>query len=215
MPGETGFPLLAQRITINPHYEAFISRKSDRLSARNLLHLESRLVYLEYKLDQADEQAALGSDNETRRSIRAWEAFEQNSEDKTRPEHNRMKLVEEVSERLKEYQEALLRQSQIAALEGPRKRAFDASSRQPILAGLAEKRLSEHNLRDLAAFGRTPDKDLLLRFLQDYWMFKTTKITDGAENINENHVAWVTDIISTVVAAILLLGAIVLLRFLT
>ncbi|KAF3058688.1 hypothetical protein GL218_05839 [Daldinia childiae] len=140
VPGGTGFPLLAQRITVNPDYEAFIFRKFDRLSARNLLHLESRLVYLEYKLDQADKQAALGSDNETRRSIRAWEAFEQNSKDETRPEHDRMKMVEEVSERLKEYHET--------------------------------------------------------------------------EHINENHVTWVTTTISTVVAAILLLGAIVLLRLL-
>ncbi|KAI2776587.1 hypothetical protein F4815DRAFT_449142 [Daldinia loculata] len=211
MTDRIGIPLLAQRIALGPDYEAFIFRKFDQLSARNLLHLESRLGYLEYKLDQADRQAEHGLDNETRRSIRAWEAFEENAKDKD--------------------QEALLRQNQIAALEGPRKRALDVvcdqsyinvydsfgnkSSRRPILAGLSEKRLSEHNHRDLAALRRTPDKDLLSRFLQDHWMFKTTKITDGAEHINENHVAQATATISTIVAAILLLGAIVLLRLLT
>ncbi|KAI1650134.1 uncharacterized protein F4817DRAFT_356862 [Daldinia loculata] len=168
MTDRIGIPLLAQRIALGPDYEAFIFRKFDQLSARNLLHLESRLGYLEYKLDQADRQAEHGLDNETRRSIRAWEAFEENAKDKD--------------------QEALLRQNQIAALEGPRKRALDVvcdqsyinvydsfgnkSSRRPILAGLSEKRLSEHNHRDLAALRRTPDKDLLSRFLQDHWMFK-------------------------------------------
>ncbi|KAI1481095.1 hypothetical protein F4774DRAFT_56517 [Daldinia eschscholtzii] len=231
LTGQAGFPLLAQRIALNPDYEAFIFRKLDRLSARNLLHLESRLVYLEYKLDQADKQAALGSDNESHRSLRSWEAFEKNAMDESRPEHRRIKIAEEVSEKLKEYQEALLRQSQIAALEGPRKRALDAvhgqsyinkydpfgnmSDRKPILSGLAENRLSEDNRPDLVALRRAPDKDPFSRFLQDHWMFKTTKITDGIEHINENHVTLVASIVSTMVAAVLLLGAIFLLRLLT
>jgi hypothetical protein len=97
-----GFPALAYRIAVNPDYEVFIFRKFDRLSARNLLHLESRLAYLERKLDQADEQAERG-DNETLRSIRAWEAFEENAKDMARPEHARMAIVNEVRETLKEY----------------------------------------------------------------------------------------------------------------
>ncbi|KAI1800581.1 hypothetical protein F4811DRAFT_538255 [Daldinia bambusicola] len=229
--GETGFPLLARRIAVNPDYEAFIFRKLDRLSARNLLHLESRLVYLEYKLDQADNQAAFGSDNESHRSLQTWEAFEKNAMDENRPEHHRMKISEEVSERLKEYQEALLRQSQIAALEAPRTRALDALREQSyidkydtlgnkfdhksILTGLAENRLSEYNRSDLVALRRPPDKDPFSRLLQDHWIFKTTKITDRTEHINENHITLVTSIVSTIVAAILLLGAIAVLRLLT
>lgn len=97
MTDRIGIPLLAQRIALGPDYEAFIFRKFDQLSARNLLHLESRLGYLEYKLDQADRQAEHGLDNETRRSIRAWEAFEENAKDKDRPGHAWMKIVEEVT----------------------------------------------------------------------------------------------------------------------
>jgi len=48
----TGFPALARRLAMNPDYEGFIFRTFDRLSARNLLHLESKLAYLEWKLDQ-------------------------------------------------------------------------------------------------------------------------------------------------------------------
>ncbi|RSL53966.1 hypothetical protein CEP53_007574 [Fusarium sp. AF-6] len=93
----TGFAALAQR------YEAFIFRKFDRLSARNLLHLESRLTYLEWKLDQADAQASNAQSNETLRSLRAWEAFEENTKDEARPEYMRMKIAEEIKETLKEY----------------------------------------------------------------------------------------------------------------
>ncbi|KAH6848244.1 hypothetical protein B0I37DRAFT_159582 [Chaetomium sp. MPI-CAGE-AT-0009] len=228
--GKTGFPLLAQRIALNPDYESFIFRKFDRLSARNLLHLEGKLAYLEHKLDQADERAALPSaDNESRRSIRAWEAFEENAADPARPEHMHMKLTEQIQETLKEYQ-ALLRQNQIAALEAPKNRAFDVAynqfhedvrdefghtkRRRPLFAGLAECRLGEGNRRDLVAVRRPADKDLLSRFLQDHWIFKTTRVTDESEHIKENHVAWVAAGISTLVAAILLLGAIVILRLL-
>lgn len=110
MSERTGFPILAQRIALNPDYESFIFRKFDRLSARSLLHLESKLAYLEYKLDQADDQAASGSaDNETRRSIRTWEAFEQNAEDPTRPEHTRMKMAGQILETLKEYRKPFSR----------------------------------------------------------------------------------------------------------
>lgn len=102
--GRTGFPVLARRIALIPDYESFIFRKFDRLSARNLLHLEGKLAYLEHKLDQADEEAALlSADNETRRSVRAWEAFEENAANPARPEYRRMQLAEQVQETLKEY----------------------------------------------------------------------------------------------------------------
>lgn len=270
--GKAGFPALAQRIALSPDYESFIFRKFDRLSARNLLHLEGKLAYLEYKLDQADDKAALPSaDNESRRSIRAWEALEENAADPSRPEHVHMKLAEQVQETLKEYrklcfistkpsnnlpaetEEALLRQNQVAALEAPKSRTFDVAlnlfhndtsdkfghpkRRKPLLAGLSEGRLGEGNRRDLVAVRRPTGKDPLSQFLQNHWMFKvrssqstsgfpvsscvylsnqerpkTTRVTDDTEHIEENHVAWVAAGINTVIAAILLLGAIVVLR---
>ncbi|KAH7318379.1 hypothetical protein B0I35DRAFT_431974 [Stachybotrys elegans] len=225
----TGYPELAHRIAICPDYETFIFRRFDALSARNLLYLESRLAYLEWQLAQADDQAALSPDNETRRSTRAWEAFAENAKDPRRPEHAKMKLVEEINHALKEYQEALLRQSQMASLEAPRYRALEVArglSQQSIkdssgnirsrslLAGLAEHRLAVRNTHDLAAVRRPADKDPLSRFLQEHWMFKTTKITDETEYIQENHVAWVAAILSIIDATFLLVGAIVCLRFL-
>lgn len=80
-----------------------------------------------------------------------------------------------------------MRQNQIATLEGPKKRPLDVARSQsydyvydplgnkkgrPILGGLAEKRLHEHNHRDLVGVRQPTDKDLLSRFLQGHWMFK-------------------------------------------
>ncbi|KAK0745621.1 hypothetical protein B0T18DRAFT_390214 [Schizothecium vesticola] len=156
-PSETRcFPALVQRIAIHPDYEGFIFRKFGRLSARNLLHLESRLAYLEWKLDQADELATRGGNNETLRSIRVREAFEENSKDLAHGDCARMKLAEEIREILKEY-----------PLVGPKKRALEAMTGQPyhnicgphateqrrgpVLAGLAGKRLEPRNHLDLIA----------------------------------------------------------------
>ncbi|GJN74708.1 hypothetical protein PLICBS_008801 [Purpureocillium lilacinum] len=226
----TGFPRLASRMAMSPDYETFIFRRYDRLSARNLLHLESRLAYLDWKLSQADQEAALSQDNETLRSVRVWEAFEDHARDPSRPEFARMKIAEQVREALKEYQEALLRQNQIAILEEPKQRALNVARgqayqsdddepgrgkrRRPVLGGLAASRLDESNRRDLIAVRRLADKDLLSRFLQDHWMFKTTRLTDETEYVDERHVAWVAAAVSTVVATVLLLGAIFLLRLL-
>lgn len=226
----SGFPGLAQNIASTPDYETFIFRKFDRLSARNLLHLESRLAYLEWKLDRADEQAMQSQDNETLRSMRAWEAFEENAKDQSRAENARMAIAEEIKKTLGEYHDALLRQHQIASLKAPRKRTVEVLRSQsyeqvndtfgnrtigrPFLAGLSANRIDVIHQGDLIALRRLSEKDPLSRFLQDHWRFKTTKLANNTEHIKEKHVAWAAAAVSTFVAAVLLLGAIFSLRLL-
>ncbi|KAK1829171.1 hypothetical protein QBC39DRAFT_357310 [Podospora conica] len=219
MANKTGFPALAKRLSTFPDHEGFVFRRFDRLSARNLLHLESKLAYLEWKLDQTDDQAAQSKDTETLRSIRTWEAFEENAKDKDRPENWRMRISDEIEVTLAKYQEALLRQHQIAALPEPEHRVLEVlqarswDNGQHLLAGLVAQRLGDSSKRqDLVAVRGPTDKDLLSRLLQNYWMFKTTPLTAEAEYINEAHVAWAAASISTIAAAVLLIGAIIVLR---
>jgi hypothetical protein len=103
--GGTGFPALARRIARNPDYESFIFRKFDRLGARNLLHLEAKLGYLEYQLDKADEAALANADPENLRSVRTWEDFEEKATRGAQPERMRMDISDKVQETLKEYRE--------------------------------------------------------------------------------------------------------------
>lgn len=108
--GSQGFSEFARRISIFPDYEIYIFRKFDELSARNLLHLESRLAYLEEKLRRADAEAEqkAASDNEVLRSLNSWEAFEENARDPKNMEHTRMIMAEEIKEALKEYRKIMI-----------------------------------------------------------------------------------------------------------
>lgn len=224
-----GFRALAERIARGPDHEIFIFRRFDQLSARNIINLESRLAYLESKLEVADQIAEKSEDITTLISTECWEGFESSADDPVRPEHGRMKLVKEISHALKEYHEALIRQSQIAVLDDPRERALQVAlhlssddeyddlgikktTRRPLVYGVAGERLAVENHPDLVAVRRPVESDVLSRLLQDHWMFKKVSQGDGTTYIAENHVRWAAAVISTLVAAILLLGAIVLLR---
>jgi len=194
---KTGFPALADRLAACPDYEGFVFRRFDRVSAQNLLHLESKLAYLEWKLDQSDYQAIHIGDNETLRSIRTWEAFEETARDKSRPENIRMKIIGEIEETLAKYrtshhlpdghghrvnqpkivEDALVRQHQIATLASPEDRVLEVLRSQSLnlTAGFAAKRLDEANRRDLVAVRRPAENDLLSRLLQNHWIFKVLR----------------------------------------
>ncbi|KAK1754761.1 hypothetical protein QBC47DRAFT_384869 [Echria macrotheca] len=223
MANKTGFPAFAERLSAFPDHEGFVFRRFNRLSARNLLHLESKLAYLEWKLDHADDKALNSRDNEALRSMRTWEGFEENAKDESRLENTQMRICEDIDATLAKYQAALLRQHQISALPEPEDRVLEVlqtqcrdwslhNGGQPLLAGLASERHDKKNRQDLMAVRRPVDKDPLSHFLQNHWVFKATPLTGETEYINETHVAWGAAIISTLAAAVLLLGAIVVLR---
>lgn len=100
-----GYPDLARRIARDPDNELLVFRKFDELSARNLLHLQSRIINLEKKQHQLDNEAHASQDVDLRVSLRRWERFEKNSKSPSRADKEgaRMRLAEEISEKLKEY----------------------------------------------------------------------------------------------------------------
>jgi hypothetical protein len=83
--------------------------------------------------------------------------------------------------------EALLLQSQIAAMDKPRNRALDVlrhfflgetspsskiGRRRPVLGGRAGRRLDDK--QDLMTLRRPTDQDMLSRVLQDHWIFRVS-----------------------------------------
>lgn len=143
-----GYPALARWMALDPDYEGFMFRRFDRLSARNLLHLQSRLLELESKIDHLDD-ASMDT------SLRQWDILVANAAEGTsradsqvQRDKLRMELYSQLEETLAKYREssrlrhgflalpppradlqpedALVRQSQIANLSRPRPRAFDA-----------------------------------------------------------------------------------------
>lgn len=98
-----GYPALATWVAGDPDGETLVFRRFRRLSARNLLHLQSQLVQLEQEIDELDMQARTSADLDARQASRRWETFTQLAADPDRPERVRMEKVNELSVKMKEY----------------------------------------------------------------------------------------------------------------
>ncbi|VTT64425.1 unnamed protein product [Fusarium fujikuroi] len=173
MTHPTGFEKLAAWTASIPDYEGFVFRRFDRLSARNLQHLESELTFLETKLDGLDQEAAASSDVNSLRTRYNWETFEELSKVQNSLTAERMEASKNISH------EMLVLQSKIAAMEQPDKLQL-AVVRKHFNHGIHPTEFlpnGRRNLegqdyfrldkdRELVALNPTSDKDLLSRFLR-------------------------------------------------
>lgn len=75
-----GYPALGAWVARDPDDESFVFRKFDRLGARNILHLQGRLIALENEIDRLDEDARQSDDFEARQSSRRWETLMKNAD---------------------------------------------------------------------------------------------------------------------------------------
>ncbi|KAH0553471.1 hypothetical protein GP486_006457 [Trichoglossum hirsutum] len=164
--------------------ELAIYRRFDRLSARNLLYLQSELLELERAVDAFDEEdlrEQQGPDIDEARVARRWEEFVELSGNREK-EGKKMKIIKEVRRVMKEYHTddlapdlALLLQSQVLKLEDPDSRPLEAIktffSRNRPLLGNGHRLLDEAD--DLTALKPALGRDRVSRFLQDYcgWLF--------------------------------------------
>ncbi|OAG07077.1 uncharacterized protein CC84DRAFT_1216081 [Paraphaeosphaeria sporulosa] len=227
-----GYPALAAWIARDPDGEAFVFRKFDRLAARNILHLQCRLIALEHEIDCLDEETRTKGDDESKQSLRRWETLITSSKDTARPENKRLAMLDELKGLLEEYYETILRQSQITNLKGPSGRVLetfrdyvdgrafkhDASS-APTEDSIAPMRLisgrAKHFLEDkfdLVALRRGEEEDQLSRLLQHHWMFQERKTDDPFDRTTiykHHHVVRTVAAISMTLAAILLIVAII------
>ena len=103
-----GYPSLAAFIASDCDKSTSIYRRFDRLSARNLLYLQSELIELEAQQDQFDAEDLRGS-IEDKKSARSWQSLRQRAStiDNVR-ERDRLRVVKEIREKIKEYSRFLL-----------------------------------------------------------------------------------------------------------
>jgi len=223
-----GYPALAAYIARDPDNETFVFRKFDRLSARNLLHMQSQLTELEREIDALDEAARQSFDMEAKQSSRRWESLIRHACDDCRPEEKkRLQKFLELQEKIKQYQEALVLQTQIANMQAPSDRVLSAcrdyvdgaawkENPQPIISGRAKGYLSE--AADLVALGKEVEADVLSKLLQAHWPIQRRLAVDPFDRTTiytGHHVAWTVSVISIIFAAILLIGAIISLYYVT
>ncbi|OJJ46802.1 hypothetical protein ASPZODRAFT_2031448 [Penicilliopsis zonata CBS 506.65] len=212
-----GYPALSAWMSTDPDDEGFIFRRFSRLSARNLLHLQSQVLSLEHQLDELDQESRQSQDV----GLRRWETFaDEASALHNEPAQRRQRLYETLEERIKAYHQALLLQASISKLHRPRSRVllafqdwFHGRMKEtlpaPILNGRAITLLDDP--QDLVALHTPEDEDLLSRVLQDHWPFPghQSDPRDGVAHFQERHVVLAVAIINVIVSAILLVGPIV------
>ena len=105
-----GYPALARWIASDQDYEGFVFRRFDRLSARNLLNLQSRLLALEKAIDELDSESRQQRDT----GLRRWEtvvegASAANDDASQNPElqKKRLRLYDELEHVTQRYRKRL------------------------------------------------------------------------------------------------------------
>ncbi|KAI1111685.1 hypothetical protein F5Y14DRAFT_303983 [Nemania sp. NC0429] len=217
-----GYPALAAFIASDRDGSTTIFKRFNRLAARNLLILQSDLAELEAKLDSFDKDD--GGTLETLQSLRNLEDYKRRAE--VVPE--RMKLINDIRATIKEYREALLFESTLATIPTPDRKTLKAfkdeffhlkpgeSTGWPMLGGSSSKLYDDPD--DLLVFHAPEQRDRLTMFIQDNfgYLFKDKTISRLNRSANVDYasgrkiasfIAW----LSTALAAILLIGAIIIL----
>ncbi|PSN67262.1 hypothetical protein BS50DRAFT_573989 [Corynespora cassiicola Philippines] len=168
-----GYDSLAAWMTLDTDKEALVFRKFDYLGTRRTLHLQSKILELEYQLRDLD--AEVSKNVESKKSLRKHELFEERAKILGSADERRMKLLDAIHIRLTDYHETLLRQSQIADLHKPRSEALKAfrsyfhgsEPGESIVFGKARNMLDNED--DLATLNPPPDVDILSKFIRNHW----------------------------------------------
>lgn len=103
-PGQIrdGYPALSSWISSDPDDEGFIFRRFSRLSARNLLNLQSQLLSLEAEVENLDRESRKIHDV----GLRRWETFEEQMKDPTNTHaQNKKRIYEDLESKIKKYRE--------------------------------------------------------------------------------------------------------------
>ncbi|KAF8253798.1 hypothetical protein K440DRAFT_618275 [Wilcoxina mikolae CBS 423.85] len=214
-----GYSSFAAFIATDP--ELSVYRTFQRITSRNLLYLQSELRMLEDELDQLDKED-LNAEPGTNRHV-CSQCFERLSalEESDPGSKTRMNLIRKLRVLAKEYQEALILQSQVLGLSPPSKRVLKVMKKCFELRPLVghDETLFEDD-EDLIALAPPKNQDRFSVFLQNHCgiLFRSrdraNAMQPGAHAFyyRERHIETAVTIISTALAAFLLLGAIGSLR---
>ncbi|PHH87375.1 hypothetical protein CDD83_8962 [Cordyceps sp. RAO-2017] len=213
-----GFADVARWVALDNDHETFIYRRFNELAARNLLYMQAELLVLEKQLDELDRRDANSDDMDLKDAIRTWETLSQQYDNGGEEARVRMDLIVRTRAKLKEYHEALLLQSEMAKLKRPNRRVTDAYRqwfKKPYPA-LGERAKTFLDASDDLVGLNTSETDHLSRFLRRHWPAKAKRSRDGHHLIgrfNEQSISVAVGVITILVAAVLLVGSIISLYF--
>ncbi|KAJ2994267.1 hypothetical protein NUW58_g1596 [Xylaria curta] len=214
-----GFPSLAAFIASDVDKSTLIFNRFDRLAARNLLYMQEELAELQAELEVFDVEDS--QDTESKKAGRNLNEFKKKSP-------RRVELLREIRDKMKEYREALLAESHIAALPHPDKRTFKAFrgelfkwdrdfDRSLCIIGGRSKLLYD-NSEELVTLRASEQQDKLSLFVEDYlgYFFREDPKNDTiklyhASYVSGRSIATFVSYFSTLLAIALLVGAILVL----
>ncbi|KAK3390116.1 hypothetical protein B0H63DRAFT_464808 [Podospora didyma] len=212
-----GYTAAASWIARDPDSETFVFRKFDKLAAVNLLYLQSEILDLEKRLEEMHLITIGSYDMNLRDAASTWETLvSQCQGDGARQDaKERMRLIRELRQLLREYHETLLLQSQVAQLKRPESRVLAAlrnffQSPHHILGGKAKSFLN--NSADLVALKTPAEVDYLSSFLRRNWVKKKEMSRDGVNQygrFEEKSITLAVNIVTVAIAAIFLVGSII------
>ncbi|KAL8886834.1 MAG: hypothetical protein Q9205_006461 [Flavoplaca limonia] len=214
-----GYPTFAEFIARDR--DAAIYKRFERLSARSLLYQQSELHELEKQLEDFDREDAKDiDDQEAREAAVKWVHYATSTSERAQ---KRRALHAKIQAKIKEYHEALVLESQVFALSRPASRVlrdFRRAFGKDTMPALWDR--DEHlydNERDLVALA-PDDHDRLNMMLKDFFGFlfksrdqKERTDRQGLFYFPEHRVQNAGLIITTLLSAILLVGAIVSLLY--
>ena len=97
-----GFPTVVAILTSDSDNTAFIFRRFNKLSARNLLYLQSRLQQLEVEQATLDQEDIENGDTQSKKAATSWEDFQSFAGQRER-EKKRMEMAEKIESLIKRY----------------------------------------------------------------------------------------------------------------
>jgi hypothetical protein len=100
----SGYPSLAAFIASDLDHSTAIYRRFDRLSARNLLYLQSELVALEKQQDELDKQDLISDELDGKAKASNWDLLAERAESGNDDEaRKRVTVAKAIREKIKEY----------------------------------------------------------------------------------------------------------------
>ncbi|KAF2822691.1 hypothetical protein CC86DRAFT_300463 [Ophiobolus disseminans] len=219
----SGFPSLAAFISSDKDRTTLIFKRFDELAARNILYLQSELAELQWK-QQAFDEEDLKADMATKQCARNYINFERAATQQSNAKQKeRKELVKEIRRTLKEYRKALLFESTLASLPPPSKRVLRAfrteflneslgSGSFPTLGGHSTGLYDD--IDDLVALRMPESQDRLTTFVQEHLgvLFPDRgRHRHGIAYASDHAMSTFVACFSTLLAALLLIGAIVVL----
>ncbi|KAI9807353.1 MAG: hypothetical protein M1833_000096 [Piccolia ochrophora] len=214
-----GYPDFAAYVASDK--ELAIYHRFARLSTRNLLYLQSELLVLQARLEEIDEyEQGQDEDMDVMQAARCWETFAEKATENTR-DGEKMKLVLQIRKLIKEYHKAVLLQQKMLDLQQPGRRATNTflkwwQNKRPLIGRQNELFVDR---ADLITLKPATEEDRMSRFLRDHFGVFLRQAHDIPASWGPIHyfpeetISSIVTVISILLAAVLLIGAIASLYF--